>query len=1552
MNNTGNKEIKQDLMGMNARKWFKRIGTICLIPVVLVLVISILLYIPPFQNFVKGTATRYASEATGMQIKIDRIRLSFPLDLTVKGVQVITPPTDTVLNLNSLTVSIRPLPLLKKQVLIEAINLQGVQVNTGSLIEGIEIKGVLGKLYAKADHINLGKETATLNTIDISDTAITLLLNDTTNTKDTTSSKVNWKLFLEKIKLNHVAFALQMPNDSLRLSSFIQLALLTKGVVDLGTSRYSAEKFILSKSTMNYDGNNNPPTKGFDPSHIALNDISIHIDSIVNCGKEIKANIKELSAIEHSGLSIKSLTGVINGDSSTLSVPDLTLQTPYSEIQLHVNIPWSALEENPTGNINAFLNAYIGKQDVLVLAGDLSEHFKQSYPNKPITVNAQADGNLSSLHLRQLNSELPGAFRINVSGDGESLTDSIRRSGEVRLSAETENLDFVLDLLPPAQKELFRIPNLKLTGEATLANQEYHTDLLLTQGQGKVKVAAGYHPLKEIYTAELTVDSLEPIHFMPKDSLLWLTAAISIEGKGFDPFSSKTTATINGKISDIQYGHSSITDVTLDGTLKEHRAQFELKSEYPLAELQLKLDGTLQKQDIKGMIIANVEHLDLYKLHFIQKPMSTSFQLFAEAETNLKENYALDVTLGNWELAFPQQKVYPKTLTLRARSNKDTTQVSFHAGDLGIVLTGNMGLEKITNKLTNVSKDINYQLEKDSTVNLAKLRPLLPEMNLDINAGRDNPIYNYLQTMEVEFNKLGFRASTSPEEGIKMNAFVYTLVRDTMQLDTLRMNLWQDTLGLQYSANAIKNKLRRQEGFTAGLHGKIQYGYADINLDYKDEIGKVGLLLGLRAEKVPEGIRVSLFPDNPILAFRPFKVNKDNYFLIKDEKHMYANLRLTGKNDASFWFHSIPDTGAMPELHAEISHLDLKNITESFPGLPKMDGIMSADLQYAPSDSSFMVVADFNVDNLIYEGGRVGELLLNTVYLPLNNGAHQVDMHLLRDLNEVASATAFYQAGEKDSLSGSFILSSLPLEMVNPFIPEEMAKLSGAIQGNLTVNGTTTHPDIEGSIQMDTAAVFIAAAGSQFRFDEKKILVKDNKLRFDNYNIYAIGKNPFTIDGTIDFENPSRMTADLRMNANNLQLLNVKRNSESLVYGKLFVNLNSTVRGPLDALSMRGNLQLLGNTNLTYVMKDSPLTVQDRLNGLVTFTSFTDTVIRKRKKEPPLPVGGMDILMTIQIDPAVQLKADLSADQSSYVNLEGGGDLSFQYTPQGDMVLSGRYTLTGGTVKYALPIIPLKEFNIKEGSYVQWSGNPMDPTLNLTATERVRTSVSIDGQSPHLVNFDVGIEVKQTLENLSLQFILNAPEDMTVQNQLSAMGPEERSKQAVSMLVTGMYLASSNSGKVNMNMGAALNSFLQSEINNIAGNALKSVDITFGMESYDDDGNEDNGKRTDYSFRFAKRFYNDRIRIVLGGKISTGADVNNGQAQPFIDNVSIEYRLDASGTRYVKLFHDKNYESLLEGEITETGVGIVLRKKMLHLRELFLFKKKKVQPVNEEETKK
>ena len=47
--------------------------------------------------------------------------------------------------------------------------------------------------------------------------------------------------------------------------------------------------------------------------------------------------------------------------------------------------------------------------------------------------------------------------------------------------------------------------------------------------------------------------------------------------------------------------------------------------------------------------------------------------------------------------------------------------------------------------------------------------------------------------------------------------------------------------------------------------------------------------------------------------------------------------------------------------------------------------------------------------------------------------------------------------------------------------------------------------------------------------------------------------------------------------------------------------------------------------------------------------------------------------------------------------------------------------------------------------------------------------------------------------------------------------------------------------------------------------------------------------------------------------------------------------LNRSGSMYVKIFRHVGYESILEGEVTQTGVGFVYKRKLQTLRDLFRF---------------
>ena len=71
------------------RKWLKGALWVLPTPIILFVILMILLYVPPVQNFIRKQATAIASDATGMNISVERIDLRFPLNLLVSGVQVV-----------------------------------------------------------------------------------------------------------------------------------------------------------------------------------------------------------------------------------------------------------------------------------------------------------------------------------------------------------------------------------------------------------------------------------------------------------------------------------------------------------------------------------------------------------------------------------------------------------------------------------------------------------------------------------------------------------------------------------------------------------------------------------------------------------------------------------------------------------------------------------------------------------------------------------------------------------------------------------------------------------------------------------------------------------------------------------------------------------------------------------------------------------------------------------------------------------------------------------------------------------------------------------------------------------------------------------------------------------------------------------------------------------------------------------------------------------------------------------------------------------------------
>jgi hypothetical protein len=309
--------------------------------------------------------------------------------------------------------------------------------------------------------------------------------------------------------------------------------------------------------------------------------------------------------------------------------------------------------------------------------------------------------------------------------------------------------------------------------------------------------------------------------------------------------------------------------------------------------------------------------------------------------------------------------------------------------------------------------------------------------------------------------------------------------------------------------------------------------------------------------------------------------------------------------------------------------------------------------------------------------------------------------------------------------------------------------------------------------------------------------------------------------------------------------------------------------------------------------------------------------------------------MLIDVNIEEGLQATLSLDELSEnrVELIGGGELAFSMNSQGDMRLAGRYTLSGGTVYYKPPMISQKVFKVDNGSYVEWTGAPADPAFNVTGSLTQKATLR-NGGTEKEVDFKITISISGSLKGIVILFDAAAPGDIEIQNGLSAMTPEQRKQQALSLLIYNQYTGpgySSVSG-VRFDARDQVGKFISKEINQWARNNLSGVDFSMGIDSKEDAAGSN---YTNYSYSVSKSLFSDRVNVSIGGSVSDNATSAEELSNNLVDDITLEYRLTKRDNMFLKVFRYNTRESILEGEVTETGGGFVMRKKMNKFGDLF-----------------
>ena len=1549
-----------------------------LVVLLLVLLIPALLYIPAVQDFIRGKAVGYASEALGMELSVGRIRLAFPLRLTVEETLLVD-RADTLVDCGKLSVDIALWPLIRKEVVVRSFELDRVAAHYRDSTGGLDMRIAAGQLALEEARADLRAQTAGIARIALSDGDIFLDLAESAPAEKADSTAPSaWSFDIRQISIGNTAFGMRTAPAATELSVRLADGEIEACRVGLGSQQVDVKSVLLDRGAYSYltapaDPEQEPaaepaspddatpslpwtvrvgsvaltdnraeygtlghrPAAGFDPAFIALSALDLTIDSVYNRGADIALQLRRLAFTERSGLAVRNASGRFEMDSTGIALSGFELETRYSQLRAELSAGPGILRMEPATPLSADLSATVNTQEIAAL---YPTAIPPALNDRTVRMKLTAAGTLTDIGRIGLDISSPGHLDFTADGRAQNLLDPELLNASARFEGDFRDMNFLMELLPDsALRRRVAIPDqIGLHGSAATDRGALSVASTLAVDAGRIILNGRLDPRKESYDAELRCDSFPVNRFLPADSLGMLALSLTARGAGFDPFQTQTRTSLRAQIDHAEYRGYDFGGIGLEADLEEHRLSGKLSDRNEALRLSLLLSGMLTEEQQQVRIAGKVADFDLAQMGFTPERIGGSFLLDASASATRRGSYAARIGLDSIEIrnGYRTDRIRPTSVAFA--SDTASTRAEISSGDLSLRFSSRSPLDSLIAALTRSADTLARQIRLQS-VDMEQLQPVLPDFDLQATAGRNNILNNLLRSRKASFDALEIRGGNHDSQPVSLRMRVEGLASGGIVLDTVKLGIAQEARQLAYYLRVANTPGNLDHVAQAAVYGSLAGNTGQLNLWQKDRSGREGFRFGFDVAWTDSLIRASVTPRNPLFGFEPWEVNPGNYLVYRFDKRVEADLDMT-HGTQRFALRSVTAPGSPDGIRLDIAGLNIGSMLELLPSAPPVDGVLGADVTLNLAPDSLCLRGDVSVAELSYAKQRFGNIDFGLFYG--QGRGHRADARLTLDGTEVLAAGGDYRADRESPLDLTVTVPGLPLQPVNIFLPADMLRLSGDLQAKVHAQGTPDRLNLNGGVRFAGTEVRVPMIGTSFRLSSDTIRIADSRVRFDNYAVTAPNKNPLTIRGSVDLSDFARMKADLALRASDFQFVNVARKEKAPVYGKAYLDLDATARGPLDELVVRGSLALLGGTDISYVMQDSPMDVKERPQNVVTFVSFRDLDAQEPlEAAPAVKIGGMDVLMNVDINSDVKAGVDLSANGENRIDLQGGGNLTYTMNPLGDVSLSGKYVLSGGTVRYNPPVISQKIFRITPDGYVEWVGNIADPAFNITAVETVRANVSSDDQDARPVNFNISINIRNTLNDLEVSFDLSAPEDLTLQNELNSLTAEQRATQAMNLLIYNTYTGPGSTGKASSEN--PLNSFIQKELNQWAQNNLKGVDLSFGINSYGED--DPNGQRTDYSYRLSKNLFSNRVRAVIGGKISTDADPSQNLKENLIDDISLEYMLTKRDNMYLRLFRHTGYESILEGEITETGVGFVIRKKLLRLGDLFRLTKRSIE---------
>ncbi len=1332
--------------------------------------------------------------------------------------------------------------------------------------------------------------------------------------------------------------------------------------------KFSSDKISLAGNNVQFDNFNMPATpRGMDFGHLAIKNLNLGVDKLSYTIDSISGSVNEGSFSDKSGFVLKKLNTDFFYGPRNAYLQNLDIQTGNSRIRddIRVSYPGLANIAKYLGEVGIDANlkdTRIGINDILLLAPDMATTMPLQ-KGSALNINARIKGKVKSLEIPNLQISGLSGTNIQASAKTRGLPDVNKAWLDINIKNFSTRRSDILSLLPKGTlpNNISLPQNISVKGHFKGGINAFNTDLNLNSSYGNLRTIATYDARSkgnETYKANIRAFNIDAGKFIKNDSIGKITLAANVVGRGLDPKTMR--AKFTARIIKAEYNRYAYRNLNVNGSAGGGEIIAKADMADPNVRFNLDAKANMSGKYPAARVLLNLDSINLQNINIMKDDMRFHGKLFADLKTADPDYLNGEVLLTEAIMARGSDRFSLDTVSITSTASADSNSLKlrseFVSADIG-------GKYKLT-QLGAAFQDLigNYFKTASSTA-VAKYDP--QRMNFDMRVV-STPLLRKLVPDLKELATVTLRGNfDSQRKLLQVDGSAPRVLYGTNEISNLLIKVNTTDSALNYALNVSRISAGQFQFYAAKIAGDIQNNTISTEITTADKKNKQNYKIAGALNAMNDVYKFSLKQDGLMLNYTPWTVSANNAIQFGG-KGIQATDFTISNNNQSLSVNTNPP-GFNNPLEVNFKNFKIETLT-NIAGQDSLliGGTINGGAIARNLNASPVFTADLKVDNFSFKGDTVGNITAK-----VNNetaGSYAANVSITGNGNEV-NLTGNYLT-TNSSFDMKLNIANLSLKSIEGFTMGNIRNATGSLKGDLDIQGTVDAPQIRGGLRFDNMGFNVAMLNSYFKVDNAAAInFVDDGIRLENFSLIDSVNNKASLNGTVFTKTYRDYRFDLSLDADNFRVLNSTAADNDLYYGKLFINTRLKIKGTMEAPAVDGSLKINPKTDVFFVLPASDPGIEDR-KGIVEFIDKDHPALAKVFKQPAdslnkSGITGMDISVNVELDKEAILNVVVDPANGDMLTMRGDAQLTGGIDPSGKTSLTGNLTIEEGSYNLSFNFLKRK-FEIKKGSTLDWNGDPMGATVDITAVYTANTAPldlvesQLGGASQSALNtykqklpFDVNLMMKGELMKPELTFDILLPEGNynvstdiinNVNGRLTQLRsePSELNKQVFALLLLNRFISenpfasSGGGGGLESTARQSVSGLLSDQLNNLAGDLIDGVDLNFDLQSTEDYTTGQMRNRTDLNVGVSKRLLNDRLKVSVGSNFELeGPRQENRKTSNIAGDIKVEYQLSRNGRYLLRAYQKNEYQVALQGQVIETGVGFVINLDYNKFKEIF-----------------